>query len=71
MRLYRLTPEEIEIVNNLNYTRTDVLLIVCCYAEYTGVDPEALQELDFAPYLAALGSYDESKVVEFEPPTMF
>jgi hypothetical protein len=69
MQLYTLTPAEVETVNNLNYQRTDTLLIVCCYGEYTGVDPEALQELEFAPYLAALGSYDGSKVVEIELPS--
>ena len=67
MLLYSLTPEEVETVNNLNYARTDTLLIVCCFGEYSGVDPEALQASEYAAYLTALGSYDAEKVVEIEP----
>jgi hypothetical protein len=64
MFLYTLTPEEVTTINTLNYARVDVLLIVCCHGEYAGVDPDALQTTEYADYLAALGSYDGSKVVE-------
>jgi len=72
MDLYTLTPTEVAVVNALNYTRQNTLLIVCCYGEHTGVDPVALQSPDFSVYLTALGgSYDPNKVVEIEPPTIF
>jgi hypothetical protein len=66
MFLYTLTSEEVTTINALNYTRSNVLLIVCCHGEYTGVDPDALQAAEYADYLTALGSYDGSKVVEIE-----
>lgn len=72
MLLYTLTPEEVAVVNALNYTRQNILLIVCCYGEYTGVDPVSLQQSEFSDYLTALGgTYDSDKVVEIEPSTTF
>ena len=65
--LYALTEEEINIVNNLNESRTNVLLIVCSLGECTGVDPEALQKPEFSVYLDALGgTFNPDKVVEVE-----
>jgi hypothetical protein len=72
MDLYTLTPSEVALINALNYERQNTLLIVCCYGEYTGVDPVSLQHPDFSDYLTALGgTYDSDKVVEIELPTIF
>ena len=64
MFLYSLTPEEVTTLSNVNSGQVNVILVVCCHGEYTGVDPVALQAPEFANYLNALGSYDASRVVE-------
>lgn len=55
MQVYRITAEEADIVNELNYHRVNTLLIVCDYGDFLGVDAEALQSPAYVDYLNALG----------------
>ena len=72
MQLYSLTLEEAAALNQLNYQRNNVLLIVCRHGEYIGVDPIALQDPIYADWLAVLGTvngrpaspFDATKVVD-------
>jgi hypothetical protein len=64
--VYSLTPEEIATIQALNTQRRNVLLVVCDFGSAVGVDPEALQNPEYADYLAALGGYDAERVVEVD-----
>lgn len=55
MQVYRITAEEADSINQLNYSRVNTLLIVCDYGDFLGVDPLALEDAAFAAYLTALG----------------
>jgi hypothetical protein len=65
VRLYTLTTAEAAATNALNAQRTNVLLILCDFGEYVGVDPDALRSPDYAPYLETIGgTYQEGRIVE-------
>lgn len=71
MFLYSLTPEEVTTLSAVNSGQVNVILVVCCHGEYTGVDPVALQAPEFANYLNALGSYDANRIIEIEDVSPF
>jgi hypothetical protein len=65
--IYTVSSEEAEAINALNSTRSNVLLVVCSFEQYVGVDPEALQSPQFSDYLQVLGGvFDPARVVEVE-----
>jgi hypothetical protein len=70
MRLYTLTTEEIAVIDTINAQRTNTLLVICQFGDYIGVDLDALQSPDYATYLAALGEYQETKIVDVQSSSM-
>ncbi len=63
---YLLTQEEVGIVNAINATRENVLMIVCNTSAGPGIDPEAITKEEFTIYRDALGGNKPAKVVDVD-----
>lgn len=65
--VYVLNSNEMELVQILNESRTNILLITCTIGGYDYVvDPISLQQPEFIDYLNLLGGFDPSRVKSVE-----
>lgn len=64
MKLYPLVQGEVEAVQAVQ-SPCNVLLVVCNVGGRVGVDADALQSPEFAPYLTAI-NFDPTRVVEVD-----
>lgn len=68
MRLYKLNAGQLTAIAALNSSRENTLLIICDHDNGNiGVDADALQAVEFIPYLAVIsGGFDEGQVATLQ-----
>jgi hypothetical protein len=66
MKIYKLTQEEIQIVNNHNNGKENTIMLICSFEEFEAVDYYDLVDEKYEDYFNLLSPLDEERIIELE-----